>query len=382
RGRREVDVGDDKGFVVVEIAVQYNERFDESVNAYVNNINTVEGGTHVTGFRNALTRTLNNYGKANNLFKSSDKAPIGDDFREGLTAVINLRVPEPHFSGQTKTKLSNPELEGIVGAVFAEQFTNFLEENPKTAKLILEKAALAADAREASRKAREMARQRKGALISDSLPGKLFDCIEKDAFKCELFLVEGDSAGGTAVGGRDRYTQAVLPLKGKILNVERARLDRVLSNEEIVNIIKAVGVGVGNEVDLEKRNYEKVVIMTDADVDGSHIRTLLLTFFYRQMPALVQNGHIYIAQPPLYLVTRKKTSRFVQTEEEMRTEMLRLGMEGAALVVRSAGDREAVGQDLAVLTNVLWTIDGAMVTLERRGIPLREFFRRRHPVNN
>ena len=373
-GEREVPVDDEVGVVGVDIAFQYTTGYSESLLAYVNNINTIDGGTHVSGFRNALTRTLNNYGRSNNLFKG-DKTPTGEDFREGLTAVLNIKLPNPQFGGQTKTKLGNSEVEGIVQGVFGEHLTTYLEENPKVAKRLIDKGLLAADAREASRKAREMARQRKGALISGGLPGKLFDCIEKDATKCELFLVEGDSAGGTAVSGRDRFIQAVLPLKGKILNVEKARIDRVLANDEVINIIQAVGVGVGAEVDLEKRNYERIVIMTDADVDGSHIRTLLLTFFYRQMPDLVTAGHVHIAQPPLYLVQRKKQSKYVQTEEEMNQELLRLGMQGAVLEFTAGEKIEA--DRLGALVEIMAGLDDALHTLERRGFNLAEFFERR-----
>ena len=377
RGSKEVAVSSEEmGIIDVEVALQYNAGFSETLVSYCNNINTIDGGTHLSGFRNALTRTLNNYGRSNNLFKG-DRTPTGDDFREGLTAVISLKVPNPQFGGQTKTKLGNPEIEGIVQTICGEQLSIFLEENPKTARKLIDKGILAAEAREASRKAREMARQRKGALTSDSLPGKLFDCIEKDATKCEVFLVEGDSAGGTAVSGRDRNIQAILPLKGKILNVEKARLDRVLANEEILNIIKAVGIGVGNEVNLERRNYEKIVIMTDADIDGSHIRTLLLTFFYRQMPELVRQGYVYIAQPPLYLVKRKKHARYVQTEEEMRQELLRLGMEGNALLLASG--RRIEQEELQRIVEALAKLENALQTLERRGLVLAEFLKRRDP---
>lgn len=379
KGSKEVPVDEETmGIVEVDLAFQYNAGYSENVLSYCNNINTIDGGTHLTGFRNALTRTLNNYGKNNNLFKSTEKTPTGDDFREGLTAVIAVKVPNPQFGGQTKTKLGNPEVEGIVAAVCNEQLSNFLEENPKVARKFIDKGILAAEAREASRKAREMARQRKGALLSNDLPGKLFDCIEKDATRCELFLVEGNSAGGTAVNGRDRNIQAVLPLKGKILNVEKARLDRVLGSEEILNIIKAVGVGVGNEIDLEKRNYEKVVIMTDADVDGSHIRTLLLTFFYRQMPDLVRGGHIYVAQPPLYLVTRRGKSRYVRNEEEMRQELSRTGVEGSALEL--ADGRRVEGEALGALIDALSFVENSLLTLERRGLTLQSFFEKRHPT--
>jgi DNA gyrase subunit B len=376
KGARELTDEHGGGVVEVEAALQYNLGFSESVLSYCNNISTIDGGTHLSGFRNALTRCLNAYGKQNNLYKG-DATPIGDDFREGLTAVISVKVPNPQFGGQTKTRLGNPEIEGIVQTIVGEQLNTFLEEHPKLAKRIIEKGMLAADAREASRKAREMARQRKGALSGDDLPGKLFDCIEKDALKCELFLVEGDSAGGTAVSGRNRFTQAVLPLKGKILNVEKAREAKVLSNEEIVNIIKAVGVGCGNELDITKRNYEKIVIMTDADVDGSHIRTLLLTFFYRQMRELVQAGHVYIAQPPLYLVRHKKETRYVQTEDQMRLELLRLGMQNT--IFELADGSRIDGSRLAALVDILAQLESALQTLERRGYTLEQFFRLRDP---
>lgn len=369
-GSRDIPLDGDTAAVVVEIALQYNLEYSETVLAFVNNINTVEGGTHVSGFRNALTRTLNNYGKKNNLFKG-DKSLSGEDVREGLTAVISVKHPNPEFGGQTKSKLGNSEVEGIVTSLVNEKFEEFLEENPKIAKKIIEKGILAAEAREASRKAREMARQRKGALTGDGLPGKLFDCIEKDATKCELFLVEGQSAGGTAVEGRNRNFQAILPLRGKIINAEKARLDRVLANEEVITMIKAIGVGVGSDVDLERRNYERVVIMTDADIDGLHIRTLLITFFYRQMPALVHGGHVYAAQPPLYQVSKGKNSRYVQEEEEIQEEFLRIGLEHAALE-REGGERTD-GADLSILVRQLALLDDALATIERRGFRLEDF---------
>jgi DNA gyrase subunit B len=369
-GSRDIPLDGDTAAVVVEIALQYNLEYSETVLAFVNNINTVEGGTHVSGFRNALTRTLNNYGKKNNLFKG-DKSLSGEDVREGLTAVISVKHPNPEFGGQTKSKLGNSEVEGIVTSLVNEKFEEFLEENPKIAKKIIEKGILAAEAREASRKAREMARQRKGALTGDGLPGKLFDCIEKDATKCELFLVEGQSAGGTAVEGRNRNFQAILPLRGKIINAEKARLDRVLANEEVITMIKAIGVGVGSDVDLERRNYERVVIMTDADIDGLHIRTLLITFFYRQMPALVHGGHVYAAQPPLYQVSKGKNSRYVQEEEEIQEEFLRIGLEHAAL--EREGGARTDGADLSILVRQLALLDDALATIERRGFRLEDF---------
>jgi DNA gyrase subunit B len=364
------------GVVGAEVVFVYNTAYSETVLSYCNNINTVEGGAHLSGFRNALTRTLNNYGRNNNLFKG-DKTPTGEDFREGLSAIINVRVPNPQFGGQTKTKLGNVEVEGVVAGIVGDALAQYLEENPKVAQKIVEKGILAAEAREASRKARDLARKRKGALDGNGMPGKLLDCLEKDASKCELFLVEGQSAGGTAADGRDSRIQAVLPLKGKILNVEKARLDRVLSNDEVVNIIRAVGVGVGNELDLEKRNYQRIVIMTDADVDGSHIRTLLLTFFYRQMPDLVKNGHVYIARPPLFLVTKKKNSRYVQTDEDLQKELLLQGMDGATLDL--VDGRKIAGEELASLAAIVGPLDNALATMERRGFAIDEFLARRTP---
>ena len=297
---------DEERAVEVEVALQYNDSISEMVVSYCNNINTVEGGTHLTGFRTALTRTLNHYAKAAAPAKNKDLTITGEDFKEGLTAIVSVRVPDPQFEGQTKTKLGNGEVEGIVAKVVNEKLAEFLETNPPAAKKVIAKALLAAEAREAARKARELVRNRKGVLSGGGLPGKLMDCTTHDQDSSELFLVEGDSAGGTAEGGRDRIYQAILPLRGKILNVERARLDRVLGNEEIRNIITAVGNGIGEEEDPAKRRYGKIVMMSDADVDGSHIRTLLMTFFYRQMPRLVAEGHLYVAQPPLYMIAQQE----------------------------------------------------------------------------
>ncbi|MCL2745464.1 MAG: DNA gyrase subunit B, partial [Planctomycetaceae bacterium] len=268
--------------VIVEAALQYTTDYTENLRSYVNNIYTTEGGTHLSGFRTALTRTLNNYGKNNNMFKEKMPVPVGEDFREGLTAVISVRVPEPRFEGQTKTKLGNSEVEGIVNSIFGTHFAKFLEENPRTAQTIVKKAIVAAEARESARKARAQVRERKGALSHGSLPGKLRDCSSKEVDKCELYLVEGDSAGGSAEGGRTREYQAILPLRGKILNVYKAREEKSLANNEVRSMFAAIGCGIGEDFDISKRRYGKIVIMTDADVDGSHIRTLLLTFFYRQ----------------------------------------------------------------------------------------------------
>jgi len=356
-----------------DIALQYTGEFTENLHSYVNNISTTEGGTHVSGFRSALTRTLNAYGKKSGLYK--DLVPTGEDVREGLTAVISVRVPHPQFEGQTKTKLGNGEVEGIVNSAVGDFLAKYLEENPKSAKAIAQKGVLAAEARAAAQKAKALLRERKGALSGGGLPGKLRDCTSRDVEKCELYLVEGDSAGGSAEGGRHREYQAILPLRGKIINAYKSREDKVLANEEVRSVISAIGAGIGAEADLGKRRYDKVVIMTDADVDGSHIRTLLLTFFYRQMYQLVAAGHVYVAQPPLFRVRSKKTVYYVQTEEEMKTQLLDQGLgEG----VFSPGDgREISGDDMQKLCRTLAGLEDALVALERRGISLRDHAGRR-----
>jgi DNA gyrase subunit B len=306
----------------IELALQYDQGFSDNTHTFVNNINTHEGGMHLTGLKAALTRTINDYARRNNIFKK-DESLSGDDVREGLTCVLSIRVMEPQFEGQTKTKLGNSEVRGAVEASVNEHLSNFLEENPKAAKAIIEKSLQAARAREAARKARDLARK-KSALEGGVLPGKLADCSISDPSLCELYLVEGDSAGGSAKQGRDRAFQAILPLKGKILNVERARIDRILSNEEIRAMITAIGAGIREEFNLESARYHKVVIMTDADVDGAHIRTLLLTFFFRQMRELIEAGYIYIAQPPLYRVHKGKSDFYAYSDQERDMYLKRL----------------------------------------------------------
>jgi DNA gyrase subunit B len=363
-----------------EIALQYANEYTENLHSYVNNIPTIEGGTHVAGFRAGLTRTLNNYGKKAELFK--DLTPTGEDFREGLTTVISMRVAHPQFEGQTKTKLGNGEVEGIVNSVVGDYLASYLEENPKVAKLIVQKGILAAEAREAARKAKALLRERKGVLSGGALPGKLRDCTSRDVAKCELYLVEGDSAGGSAEGGRLREYQAILPLRGKIINAYKSREDKVLANEEVRSMISAIGAGIGEEADLDRRRYNKIVIMTDADVDGSHIRTLLLTFFYRQMYHLIEGGHVYVAQPPLFRVKAKKDTYYVQTEEEMRSQLLELGLRDAVFEYgEPTAPKKVQGDDMGRLTRILAPLEDALVALERRGISLRAHAGRVDPAN-
>ncbi|MNO60262.1 DNA gyrase subunit B [compost metagenome] len=301
--------------IQVEVALQYNESYTENILSFANNIHTHEGGTHESGFKSALTRIINDYARKNNIIKDNSANLTGDDVREGLTAIISVKIPEPQFEGQTKTKLGNSEVRGIVESLFAEKLQEFMEENPAVSRKVLEKSLQASRAREAARKARELTR-RKSALEVSALPGKLADCSSKDASISELYIVEGDSAGGSAKQGRDRHFQAILPLRGKILNVEKARLDRILGNAEIRTIITALGTGIGDEFDIEKARYHKVIIMTDADVDGAHIRTLLLTFFFRYMRKIIDAGYVYIAQPPLFKIERNKVIRYAGSEKE------------------------------------------------------------------
>ncbi|PIU41011.1 MAG: DNA topoisomerase (ATP-hydrolyzing) subunit B [Candidatus Omnitrophica bacterium CG07_land_8_20_14_0_80_42_15] len=366
----------EKDKINVEIALQYNDGYAENIFSFANNINTIEGGSHLTGFKSALTRTANNYCKKKNLLKDSSGSLSGEDIREGLTAVINVKLPNPQFEGQTKTKLGNSEVEGIAEAVVNECLSAFFEENPGVANKIVEKSLLAARAREAARKARELTR-RKGALEGGSLPGKLSDCSERDPALCEIYLVEGDSAGGSAKMGRDRRYQAILPLKGKIINSEKARLDKVLSNEEIQTIITALGTSVSQEFNIENLRYHKIIIMCDADVDGSHIRTLLLTFLYRQMPGLIEKGHIYIAQPPLYKIKRGKREEYIETEEDMNNLLLELGSEGMTLTCLRK-KKTFTDKQLKAILDILVEVERFSGSIERRGVKFPEYIAGRH----
>ncbi|MDD5465602.1 MAG: DNA topoisomerase (ATP-hydrolyzing) subunit B [Candidatus Omnitrophica bacterium] len=362
--------------VNVEVALQYNDGYAETMFSFANNINTVEGGTHLSGFKSALTRAINQYAKGKNLLKDNI-AITGDDVREGLTAVISVKVPNPQFEGQTKTKLGNSEVEGLVASTSLEALASYFEENPSVANKIIDKVIVASRAREAARKARELTR-RKGALEGAGLPGKLADCSERDAALCELYIVEGDSAGGSAKQGRDRRFQAILPIKGKILNVEKSRLDKILSNEEIRTIITALGTGIGEEFDLAKLRYHKLMLMADADIDGSHIRTLLLTLLYRQLPKLVEEGHVYITQPPLYKIKRGQREEYIQTEQQMNDMLLDLGREGHKLI--RVKDKQAfTDNQFRELLKLLVELDKLGRYLDKKGVNFAEYLNFRHP---
>lgn len=367
----------EKDGVIVESAMQYNDSYNEQIFTFVNNINTVEGGTHLTGFRSALTRVVNDYIKKNEISKNKDLTLSGEDVREGLTAVLSIKVPNPQFEGQTKTKLGNSEVEGIVKSAVGDALAIFLEENPGISSQILEKAINAAEAREAARKARELTR-RKGALDSSSLPGKLADCSERDPQRAELFIVEGDSAGGSAKQGRDRTFQAILPLRGKILNVERVRLTKMLANEEIKTLITAIGAGIGKDeqdFNIDKARYHKVIIMTDADVDGAHIRTLLLTFFYRHMPQLLEKGYIYIAQPPLYKVKKNKKEMYLDSEAELDKFLFAQALDGMSLFLLKDGKESAEIDEkkLRQITANISELDSLLKKIQKKGVFWKDY---------
>ena len=355
--------------VRVEVAFQYTTGEHEQVRCYANNAHQPGGGTHLSGFRTAITRALSQYGKKQEKFKNVE--PIGEDYREGITAVVSVQVPEPQFESQTKIRLNNPEVESASSpAALYEFLTTYLEENPKEANKVMKKVILAAEAREAATKAKKALKDRKSILSGGGLPGKLMDCTTRDRDESELFLVEGGSAGGSADNGRDRHSQAILPLRGKVLNVEKARMEKVLANEELCSLISAIGVDIGNSEEIEKLRYGKIIILTDADVDGQHIRTLLLTFFYRQMRRLIEEGRIYVARPPLFKVEQKKSTRYVQTLNEMARELIDRGLEGTKLVIQRPESKtpiEFAGPQLNTIVTILEEMEDSLVILERRG---------------
>jgi DNA gyrase subunit B len=355
--------------VRVEVAFQYTNGEEERVRCYANNAHNPGGGTHLSGFRTALTRALTAYGNKEGLFTKI--TPLGEDFREGITGVVSVAVPEPQFESQTKIKLNNPEVDGIVSSVVYEYLMKYMEENPKDAKKIMNKVIIAAEAREAASKAKKALKDRKSILNSGGLPGKLMDCTSGDCDENEIFLVEGNSAGGSADNGRNRHTQAILPLRGKVLNVEKARMEKVLANEELISLISAIGIDIGNTEDISGLRYGKVILLTDADVDGQHIRTLLLTFFYRQMRPLIEKGHVWVARPPLFKVSQKKDVRYVQTLEEMSDELLQRGIDGTKFLVASEAAKPSAafeGDKLKELMSVLDELEESLTILERRGL--------------
>ncbi|MBT3569313.1 MAG: DNA gyrase subunit B, partial [Opitutae bacterium] len=366
------------GTIIVDIALMYNDGFSDQIYSYANSIHNVEGGTHLSGFRTALTRVINGYARTNDLIKDKDLSLSGEDVREGLTAVISVKVPEPRFEGQTKTKLSNREVDGIVQKIVGEKMKYHFETNPDEARSLIDKVVHAARAREAARKARETVR--KGALSGGGLPGKLADCAEKDPAKSELYIVEGDSAGGSAKQGRDRLTQAILPLRGKLLNVEKARLDKVLNNAEIRSLITAVGTGIGDHegegaFEVEKARYHKIIIMTDADVDGAHIRTLLLTFLFRQMRGLIEHGYVYVARPPLYKIKRRKTEQYIEDDSEMSRILLQLGSEDVTLL-QTEDNKSFSAEVVRTLVESLSRLEALGAGVRRYGCDLPRYLRR------
>ncbi|MBU1871783.1 MAG: DNA topoisomerase (ATP-hydrolyzing) subunit B [Candidatus Omnitrophica bacterium] len=365
-----------KDQLILEGALQYNDGYAETIFSFANNINTIDGGTHLSGFKSALTRAINQYAKNRNLIKDSGPSIYGDDVREGLTAVISVKLPNPQFEGQTKAKLGNSEIEGVVSSACFEALSSYCEENPSIANKIIDKVILSCRAREAARKARELTR-RKGALESASLPGKLADCSDRDPGVCELYIVEGDSAGGSAKMGRDRRFQAILPIKGKILNVQKARLDKILSNEEIRTIITALGTGVSEEFDISKLRYDKLILMADSDVDGSHIRTLLLTLLYRQMPKLLEQGHVYIAQAPLFRIKRGNRQEYIQTEDQMSELLLDIGCQDLTLT-KAKGKTAFTAKQFKEIINLSASLRKIGRIIDKKGVKFSKYLSLRH----